>query len=100
MPVPVSITDSLRTRPPEASNRSQSRSHTTRPPARCAERRDRVQPVDGQLAQTLKVRALAAEALQQERRVRDGELVPAVRIGGVAVGSVGTLSELLCHLAR
>ena len=50
-----------------------------------AERRDRVQPVDGQLTQTLKVRALAAEALEQERRVRDRELVPPVRIGGVAV---------------
>ena len=34
MPVPVSVTDSLRTRPPEASNRCQSMSHTTRPPAR------------------------------------------------------------------
>ena len=30
----MSVTDSLRTRPAEASNRSQSMSHTTRPPAR------------------------------------------------------------------
>ena len=32
---------------------------------------DRVKPVDGQLAQALKVRALGAEALEQERRVGD-----------------------------
>ncbi|HEY2437034.1 MAG TPA: hypothetical protein VGH93_07620, partial [Solirubrobacteraceae bacterium] len=33
-----------------------------------AEPGDRVEPVDGQLAQALKVRALAAEALEQEGR--------------------------------
>ena len=47
----------------------------------CAESFDRVESVDRQLAQTLKVRALAAEAFEQERGVRDGELVPPVRIG-------------------
>ena len=49
------------------------------------ESRDRVQAVDRQLAQTLNVGALAAEALEQERGVRDGELVPSVWISVVAV---------------
>ena len=48
----------------------------------------------------LKVRALAAEALEQERRVRDRELVPPVRGGHRAVGDVGQFSELLWHPAR
>ena len=65
-----------------------------------AERCDRVQPVDGQLTQTLKVRALDAEALEQERRVRDRELVPPVRGGHRAVGDVGQFSELVWHPAR
>ena len=43
-----------------------------------AECGDRVEPVDGQLTQALKVRALAAETLQQEGGVGDLELVPAV----------------------
>ena len=63
-----------------------------------AQRRDRVEPVDRQLTQTLEVRAFAAEALQQERRVRDGELVPSVCTADVAVGRAVGLSELLWHL--
>jgi hypothetical protein len=59
-----------------------------------AQRRDRVEPIDGQLTQTLKVRALAAEALQQERGVRDGELVTFVCTADVAVGRAVGLSEL------
>src|SRR5450755_2773779 len=62
-----------------------------------AERRDRIQRVDRQLSQTLKVRALAAQALQQERRVRDRELVPTVWTGHLAVAGAGPLSELLGH---
>ena len=65
-----------------------------------AERRDRIQPVDGQLTQTLKVRALAPQPLQQERRVRDRELVPPVRGGHRALRSAGQFSELLWHPAR
>ena len=65
-----------------------------------AESRDRVQPVDGQLTQTLKVRALAPQPLQQERRVRDRELVPPVRGGHRALRSAGQFSELLWHPAR
>jgi hypothetical protein len=61
---------------------------------------DRVESVDGQLAQTLEVCAFAADPLQQERGVRDGELVPAVRIRRVTLGRVVVLGELLCHLAR
>jgi len=61
---------------------------------------DRVEPVDGQLAQPLQVGAFAAEPLEQKRRVRDGELVPAVRMRVVVVESVGALSGLLCHPAR
>jgi hypothetical protein len=60
-----------------------------------AQRRDRIEPVGGQLTKTLKVRALAAEALQQERGVRDGELVPSVCTAHVAVGRAVGLSELL-----
>ena len=72
------------------------------PPGRgiSAERRDRIQPVDRQLTQTLKVRALAAQALEQERRVRDRELVPAVRSGHRDLRSTGQFSELLSHPAR
>ena len=40
---------------------------------------DRVEPVDGQLAQALQVGAFAAEPLEQERGVRNGEFVPAVQ---------------------
>ena len=98
MPVPVSVTDSLRTRPPDASNRCQSRSHTTRPLASVAERGDRVEPVDGQLAQALKVRAFAAEALQQEGGVRDLKLVPAVHRRRSAVGCVVALRKPVGHL--
>lgn len=66
MPVPVSVTDSLRTLPPDASNRSQSMSHTTRPPARSPSAAIASSPFTVKLAQALKVRALAAEALEQE----------------------------------
>ena len=60
MPVPVSVTDSLRTLPPEASSRCQSRSQTTRPLAGSVLRGDRVEPVDGQLTQELEIAAFAA----------------------------------------
>jgi hypothetical protein len=60
---------------------------------------DRVEPVDRQLAQSLHVGAFAAEPLEQERGVRNGEFVPAVQTGCVPIGSVGALSGLLCHLA-
>ena len=63
------------------------------------ESRDRVQAVDRQVAQTLNVGALAAEALEQERRVRDGELMPSVWIGDLAVTRRVALSGLLWHLA-
>ena len=63
-----------------------------------AERGDRVEPVHGQLAQALKVGALAAEALEQEGGVRDGELVPAIDCRGVAVGCVVALRKLAGHL--
>ena len=52
---------------------------------------DRVDPVDGQLAQALKVAALTAEALEQEGGVGDGELVPAIDCRRVAVGCVVAL---------
>ena len=48
---------------------------------------DRVEPVDRQLAQALQVGAFAAEPLEQERGVRDGELVPAVRTGASRSGA-------------
>jgi len=64
-----------------------------------AEGSDRVQSVDSQFAQTLKVGAFATETLQQERRVRDGELVPSVPIGHAVVGPAVALSELLWHPA-
>jgi hypothetical protein len=63
------------------------------------EGRDRVQSIDGQLAQTLKVRAFAAQPVQEEGRVRNGELVPSVPIGGLAVGRAVGLSKLLWHPA-
>jgi len=59
---------------------------------------DRVEPVDGQLAQGLKVGALTAEALEQERRVGDGQLMPAVDRRPLGVGSVVVLRELAGHL--
>ena len=96
--MPVSVTYSLRTRPPEASNRCQSRSHTTRPLERGRRARDRVEPVDGQLAQALKVGALAAEALEQEGGVGDRQLMPAVDHRRVAVGCVVALRKLAGHL--
>ena len=97
MPVPVSVTDSLRTRPAEASNRSQSMSQTTRPPATGSLGVDRVKPVDGQLAQALKVGALGAEALEQERGVRDGSSCQS-STRRVAVGCVVALRKLAGHL--
>ena len=96
--MPVSVTDSLRTRPPEASNRCQSRSHTTAAASAVAERGDRVEPVDGQLAQALKVRAFAAEALEQEGGVGDLKLVPAVDHRRVAVGCMVALRKPVGHL--
>ena len=63
-----------------------------------SERGDRVEPVDGQLAETLKVGALTAEALEQERRVGDGQLMPAVDRRPLGVGSVVVLRELAGHL--
>ena len=59
---------------------------------------DRVKPVDGQLAQALKVRALGAEALEQEGRVGDRQLVPAVDRRRGVVGLVGSLRKLAGHL--
>ena len=59
---------------------------------------DRVEPVDGQLAETLKVGALTAEALEQERGVRYGELVPAVDRRRLGVGCVVVLRKLAGHL--
>ena len=63
-----------------------------------AERGDRVEPVDGQLAQALKVGAFAAEALEQEGGVGDRQLVPAVDRRRVAVGCVVALRKLAGHL--
>ena len=62
-----------------------------------AERRDRVEPVDGQLAQALKVGALATEALEQEGRVGDRQFMLAVD-RRVAVGCVVVLRPLSGHL--
>jgi len=59
---------------------------------------DRVESIYGQLAQALQAGAFAIEPLEQERGVRNGELVLAVRIGCIPAGSVDTLSRLLCHL--
>jgi len=64
-----------------------------------AERGDRVEPVDGQLAQGLKVGALAAEALEQEGGVGDRQLVPAVHRRRLAVGCMVALRKLAGHLA-
>ena len=58
------------------------------------ESRDRVQAVDRQLAQSLNVGALATEALEQARGVRDGELMPCVLIGDLAVRWGVAVSEL------
>ena len=63
-----------------------------------SERGDRVEPVDRQLAQALKVGALAAEALEQERRVGDRQLVPAVDRRRLGVGCVVVLRKLAGHL--
>ena len=62
--MPVSITDSLRTRPAGGVEPLPVQIPHDPAAGAIAERRDRVQPVDGQLAQTLKVGALAAEALE------------------------------------
>ena len=101
MPVPVSVTDSLRTRPPEASNRSQF--HVPHDPAAPATEPlgvDCVEPVDGQLAQALQVGCIfAAEALEQERGVCHGELMPAVRTRGVPTRSISALSGHIYHPA-
>ena len=99
MPVPVSVTDSLRTR--AAVGVESQPVHVPHDPAAGGRALgvDRVEPVDGQLAQALQVRAFAAEPLEQERGVRDGELVPAVRTRVVAVKGVGALSGHLCHPA-
>ena len=59
---------------------------------------DRVKPVDGQLTQALKVRALAAEALEQEGGVGDRQLMPVDDHRRVAVGCVLALPELGGHL--
>jgi len=48
----------------------------------------------------LKVGALAAETLEQEGGVRDGELVPAIDRCCVAVGCVVALRTLAGHLVR
>jgi hypothetical protein len=49
---------------------------------------DRVDPVDGQLAQALKVAALTAEALEQEGGVGDRQLMPpSTAVCGSAVWS-------------
>ena len=98
MPVPVSVTDSLRTRPPEASNRTPV--HVPHDPAAgaVAKRGDCVEPVDGQLAQALKVGALAPEALEQEGGVGDRQLMPVVDRHRVAVGCVVALRKLAGHL--
>ena len=63
-----------------------------------AERGDRVDPVDGQLAQALKIGALAAEALEQERWVGDRQLVPAVDRRRLGVGCVVAVRKLAGHL--
>lgn len=68
--MPVSVTDTLRNRLPEASNRPVYVPHNPTAGA-VAEPGDRVKPVHRQLAQALKVRALAAEALEQEGGVGD-----------------------------
>ena len=59
---------------------------------------DRVQAVDGQLAQALKVRAFAAEAFEQEGGVGDLKLVPAVDRRRVAVGCMVALRKPVGHL--
>ena len=63
-----------------------------------SERGDRVEPVDSQLAQALKVGALAAEALEQEGRVGDRQLVPVVHRRRIEVGCVIALRKLGGHL--
>ena len=70
MPVPVSVTVTLRTLPAEAVEPRRSMSHTTRP-RRGPEPGDCVEPVHRQLAQALKVAAFAAEAFEQEGGVGD-----------------------------
>jgi hypothetical protein len=95
----VSITDSLRTRPPEASKRSQSRS--PHHPTACAFAKgcDCVEPVDRQLAQRLNVCAFGAQPLEQERQVCDREFLPVVDIGRITGGRVLALNKLLGYLA-
>jgi len=61
---------------------------------------DRVESVDGQLAQELQVAAFGAEALEQERGVLDGQFGPAVDTAGVAVGRDLALGKLLVHPCR
>jgi hypothetical protein len=63
-----------------------------------SERGDRVEPVDRQLAQALKVAALTAEALEQEGGVGDRQLVPAVDRRPLGVGCVVVLRKLAGHL--
>ena len=59
---------------------------------------DRVKPVDGQFAQALKIGALAAETLEQERRVGDRQLVPTVDRRRMRIGCVVMLRKLAGHL--
>ena len=58
---------------------------------------DRVEPVHRQLAQALQVRALAAEALEQEGWVGHRQLVPAVDCR-LAAGCVVALRYVAGHL--
>ena len=97
MPVPVPVTDNLRTRPPEAVEPLPVEvPHHTADRA-VAERGDRVEPVDSQLAQALKVGALATETLEQEGRVGHRQLMPAID-RRIAVGCQVALRKPAGHL--
>ena len=97
MPVPVPVTDNLRTRPPEAVEPLPVEvPHHTADRA-VAERGDRVEPVDGQLTQALKIGTLAAEALEQEGGVGDRQLMPAID-RRIAVGCQVALRKPAGHL--
>lgn len=69
--MPVSVTDTLRNRLPEGVEPQPVYVPHNPTAGAVAEPGDRVKPVHRQLAQALKVRALAAEALEQEGGVGD-----------------------------
>ncbi len=100
MPVPVSVSDSFRARPAEGVEALPVQIPHNPSGAERRQHVDCVEPVDRQLTQELQVSVLAAQALEQERGILDGQLGPAVDIGGAAGVRVVSVGELLGHPCR